>query len=83
LASPSLRATSSRLPKTPREPQGANRPVGYGDVVTAKKSERLMNLTICLLVARNFISKDRIRQAVEAYHDLSDDAFDRMFDRDK
>jgi proteasome accessory factor B len=52
-------------------------------VVTAKKSERLMNLTICLLVARNFISKDRIRQAVEGYHDLSDDAFDRMFDRDK
>jgi proteasome accessory factor B len=51
--------------------------------VTAKKSERLMNLTICLLVARNFISKDRIRQAVGGYHDLGDDAFDRMFDRDK
>jgi proteasome accessory factor B len=52
-------------------------------VVTAKKSERLMNLTICLLVARNFISKDRIRQAVDGYHDLGNDAFDRMFDRDK
>ncbi len=51
--------------------------------MTAKKSERLMNLTICLLVARHFISKDRIRSAVEGYHDLSDDAFDRMFDRDK
>jgi proteasome accessory factor B len=52
-------------------------------MVTAKKSERLMNLTICLLVARTFIPKDRIRQAVEGYHGLGDDAFDRMFDRDK
>lgn len=51
--------------------------------MTAKKSERLMNLTICLLVTRNYIAKDRIRQAVEGYHGLSDDAFDRMFDRDK
>jgi proteasome accessory factor B len=42
-----------------------------------------MNLTICLLVARTFIPKDRIRQAVEGYHDLTDEAFDRMFDRDK
>lgn len=49
----------------------------------ARKSERLMNLTICLLVARHFVPKHRIRQAVEGYHDLSDDAFDRMFDRDK
>jgi proteasome accessory factor B len=51
--------------------------------VTARKSERLMNLTICLLVARHYVPKQRIRQAVEGYHDLSDDAFDRMFDRDK
>jgi proteasome accessory factor B len=51
--------------------------------MTAKKSERLMNLTICLLVARHFIGKDRIRSAVDGYRDLSDDAFDRMFDRDK
>lgn len=42
-----------------------------------------MNLTICLLVARTNLTKDRIRQAVEGYHDLSDEAFDRMFDRDK
>lgn len=42
-----------------------------------------MNLTICLLVARHYVPKQRIRQAVEGYHDLSDDAFDRMFDRDK
>lgn len=42
-----------------------------------------MNLTICLLVARSFVPKDRIRQAVEGYHGLGKDAFDRMFDRDK
>ncbi|MGI8578226.1 MAG: helix-turn-helix transcriptional regulator [Nocardioidaceae bacterium] len=42
-----------------------------------------MNLTICLLVARTFIPKDRIRVAVDGYRDLTDDAFDRMFDRDK
>jgi len=51
--------------------------------VTARKAERLMNLTICLLVARTYLTKDRIRQAVDGYHDLTDDAFDRMFDRDK
>ena len=42
-----------------------------------------MNLTICLLVSRAFIPKEQIRQAVEGYHDLTDEAFDRMFDRDK
>jgi proteasome accessory factor B len=51
--------------------------------VTARKAERLMNLTICLLVARTYITKDRIRQAVDGYHDLTSEAFDRMFDRDK
>ena len=43
-----------------------------------------MNLTICLLVARTFVpegaaSGRRSRRTT----DLSDDAFDRMFDRDK
>ncbi len=51
--------------------------------MTARKAERLMNLTICLLVARTFVTKDKIRLAVEGYRDLSDDAFNRMFDRDK
>lgn len=51
--------------------------------MTARKAERLMNLTICLLVARTYVTKDRIRQAVGGYHDLTDEAFARMFDRDK
>jgi len=51
--------------------------------VTNRKSERLMNLVIALLVSGHYLSKDRIRQVVEGYHDQSDDAFERMFERDK
>ncbi len=51
--------------------------------MTARKSERLMNLVICLLVARTYISKSQIKQAVEGYRDLSTDAFEKMFERDK
>jgi proteasome accessory factor B len=42
-----------------------------------------MNLAICLLMARRFIEKSQIRQVVEGYHDLSDAAFERTFERDK
>ncbi|MFT4109013.1 helix-turn-helix transcriptional regulator, partial [Propionicimonas sp.] len=48
-----------------------------------RKSERIMNLAICLLMARRFIEKAQIRQVVEGYHDLSDAAFERTFERDK
>lgn len=48
-----------------------------------RKSERLVNLTICLLATRCYLSRERIRQAVEGYHDLSDAAFERTFERDK
>ena len=47
------------------------------------KSERLMNLVIALLVTRGYLSRERIRQVVEGYHDQSDEAFERMFERDK
>jgi predicted DNA-binding transcriptional regulator YafY len=47
------------------------------------KSERLMNLVICLLVARGYVPKSRIRQVVGGYGDQSVDAFERMFERDK
>ncbi|WP_216843377.1 helix-turn-helix transcriptional regulator [Phytoactinopolyspora alkaliphila] len=47
------------------------------------KSERLMNLVICLLVARGYVPKSRIRRIVGGYGDQSDEAFDRMFERDK
>src|SRR6476469_2002619 len=51
--------------------------------VTAAKSERLLNLVILLLVARNYTTKEQIRELMEPYRDSTDEAFDRMFERDK
>ncbi|GAA1376211.1 helix-turn-helix transcriptional regulator [Luteococcus sanguinis] len=48
-----------------------------------RKSERIVNLTICLLSARRFLPKEQIRQVVEGYAGLSDAAFERTFERDK
>jgi proteasome accessory factor B len=48
-----------------------------------RKTERILNLTICLLVSARFLPKSQIREAVEGYHDLSDAAFERTFERDK
>lgn len=51
---------------------------------TAAKTERLLNLVIALLATRMPLSKARIRAAVPQYHGTaSDEAFDRMFERDK
>lgn len=48
------------------------------------KTERLINLTMSLLSARIPLPKQQIRQLVEAYQvSGSDEAFDRMFERDK
>ncbi|NYF96625.1 WYL domain-containing protein [Janibacter cremeus] len=48
------------------------------------KAERLLNLTMSLLSSRIPLPKQRIRQLVEAYRSVeSDEAFDRMFERDK
>jgi proteasome accessory factor B len=52
--------------------------------VGISKVERLMNLVIALLSTRNYITAERIRQTVYGYGDsASDDAFSRMFERDK
>ncbi|MET3963853.1 proteasome accessory factor B [Marmoricola sp. OAE513] len=51
--------------------------------MTASKSERLMNLVIMLLVARTPVTKDRIREVIEGYQSSSDEAFEKMFERDK
>ena len=48
-----------------------------------RKTERILNLTICLLVSGRYLPKERIREAVEGYHHLSDAAFERTFERDK
>ncbi|MCV7376167.1 YafY family transcriptional regulator [Mycolicibacterium arabiense] len=48
------------------------------------KVERLMNLVIALLSTRNYITAERIRKTVYGYGDSpSDEAFSRMFERDK
>ncbi len=48
------------------------------------KTERLLNLVICLLYTRQPLSKARIREAVPQYgQTASTEAFDRMFERDK
>ena len=50
----------------------------------AAKTERLLNLVICLLYTRQPLSKARIRDAVPQYGETaSTEAFDRMFERDK
>ncbi|HVQ88106.1 MAG TPA: YafY family protein [Actinomycetes bacterium] len=49
-----------------------------------QRTERLLNLVICLLAARRFVTKDKIRVVVPQYAESgSDDAFERMFERDK
>ncbi|SEO66545.1 proteasome accessory factor B [Actinacidiphila rubida] len=48
------------------------------------KAERLMNLALCLMNTRRPVSKRELRASIEAYHEVtSDDAFNRMFERDK
>jgi proteasome accessory factor B len=49
--------------------------------VATEKAERLLNLLIMLLVQRHYVSKDRIRAIL--YPDSSDEAFEKMFERDK
>jgi proteasome accessory factor B len=52
-------------------------------LATTRKSERLMNLVICLLVARTYVGKAKIREVVAGYQETSDEAFEKMFERDK
>jgi proteasome accessory factor B len=48
------------------------------------KAERLMNLALCLLDSGRPLSKRELRTSIEAYIEVSgDDAFNRMFERDK
>ena len=52
--------------------------------MSARKSERLLNLLITLLVSRGYVTKQRLREVIEDYRTAgSEEAFERMFDRDK
>ncbi|MEU5882887.1 WYL domain-containing protein [Spirillospora sp. NPDC047279] len=50
--------------------------------MSRRKTERLLNLVVCLLATRRYLTAEQIRQAVPGYPD-SDEAFKRMFERDK
>ncbi|MCW2713752.1 MAG: transcriptional regulator protein-like protein [Frankiales bacterium] len=51
--------------------------------MSAKKTERLLNLVICLLATRRYLSVQEIRTAVPGYDQDTEEAFRRMFERDK
>ncbi len=52
--------------------------------MSQSKTERQLNLVICLLATRRFLSAQEIRATVHGYGDVeSDTAFKRMFERDK
>jgi proteasome accessory factor B len=56
--------------------------------MAARRAERLVNLVLCLLSTRQFLSAERIRDAVPGYEaadgsKATDEAFKRMFERDK
>jgi proteasome accessory factor B len=52
--------------------------------VSSARAERLVNLVICLLSSRQYLTAERIRRIVPGYADTpSDEAFFRMFERDK
>lgn len=51
---------------------------------STEKTERLLNLILALKSARRPVSKQKIRESLPAYAQASsDEAFDRMFERDK
>ena len=52
--------------------------------MSARKSERLLNLLITLLVSRGYVTKQRLREVIPDYKDAAtEDAFEKMFERDK
>ena len=56
--------------------------------MSARRAERLVNLVICLLSTRQFLTAERIRSAVPGYGPgdgsaPGEEAFKRMFERDK
>ena len=51
--------------------------------MAAKKTERLLNLVICLLATRRYLTVQQIREAVPGYDAANEEAFRRMFERDK
>src|SRR3954471_14861290 len=52
--------------------------------MAARRTERLLNLGICLLHTRSYLTADRIRELVAGYDEApTDEAYKRMFVPDK
>jgi proteasome accessory factor B len=52
--------------------------------MAARRTERLLNLVIALLHTRSYLTAERIREVVQGYDEApTDEAFKRMFERDK
>lgn len=52
--------------------------------MSTARAERLVNLVLCLLSTRQYLTADKIRTIVPGYADTpTDEAFFRMFERDK
>lgn len=51
--------------------------------MSSRRSERLVNLVIALLVTDRPLTREELRQAVEGYHQMSEQGFERAFERDK
>ena len=52
--------------------------------MSARRTERLLNLTICLMAGRRPLSKAELRELIVDYRNAtSDESFERMFERDK
>src|SRR6478752_4505421 len=52
--------------------------------MSARRTERLLNLTICLMAGRRALSKAELRGMIADYRTAtSDESFERMFERDK
>jgi proteasome accessory factor B len=50
--------------------------------MSRRKTERLLNLVVCLLATRRYLTAEQVRQAVPGYP-AGTEAFKRMFERDK
>src|SRR5581483_8075062 len=77
----SARSSARASTRTPRTG------ISFEDMA-ARRAERLVNLVICLLSTRQFLTAERIRDAVPGYEaadgsTATDEAFKRMFERDK
>jgi len=53
-----------------------------GGDMSARRTERLLNLVICLLSTRRYLTKEEIRRSVAGYGE-GQEAFERAFERDK